>query len=266
MWPTLVKVGNFEITTFGLMMFLAFVGAGWILSRQFRKYGLNEELASSMVVAAALGGIVGAKVYYAILFRDWHLLFDRAGLVWYGGLIGGFLACSWLVWRSKTDYLTAADAAAPALSLGYALGRIGCFLVGDDYGRPTDAWYGVAFPKGAPPTTAASLRDFGVAIDPSIPDYQVLRVHPTQLYETGMALIMFAVLMSLNRRPHRRGLAWGLFLIMLGIERFLVEIVRAKDDRFFGSFTVAQLISVLLVVAGAIWAMRRTPRIEPVTT
>jgi phosphatidylglycerol---prolipoprotein diacylglyceryl transferase len=250
MWPTLVKIGNFEITTFGLMMFLAFVIGGWVLARQFRRYGLNEELASSIVVAAALGGIIGAKIYYAILFRDWRLLFDRAGLVWYGGLIGGFLASSWLVWRAKVPFLTAADAAAPALSIGYAIGRIGCFLVGDDYGRPTDAWYGVAFPKGAPPTTAASLREFGVAVDPSIPAYEVLKVHPTQLYETFAAFLMFGLLMWLNRRPHRRGLSWGLFLIMLGIERFLVEIVRAKDDRFFGAITVAQIISILMVLAG----------------
>ena len=259
MFPTLVKIGNFEITTFGLMMFLAFIVSGWVLAKQFRKYGISEELASSMVVAAALGGIIGAKVYYAILFEDWRLLFDRAGLVWYGGLIGGFLTCSWLVWRNKADYLTTADAAAPALSIGYALGRIGCFLVGDDYGRPTEAWYGVAFPKGAPPTTAQSLREFGAPVDPALPPDAILRVHPTQLYETFAALLMFGILMWLNRRPHRRGLAWGLFLIMLGIERFLVEIVRAKDDRFFGPFTVAQIISVLLVLAGLVWAVRSRP-------
>lgn len=268
MWPTLFRIGSFEVTTFGLMMFLAFVAAGWILAKQFRKYRLDEELASSRVVAAALGGIIGAKIYYALLFRDWHLLFERAGLVWYGGLIGGFVACSWLVRRANADYLTVADAAAPALSIGYAVGRIGCFLVGDDYGAPTNAWYGVAFPQGAPPTTAANLREFGAAVDASIPDYQVLRVHPTQLYETGMALVMFFVLMRLNRRPHRRGLAWGLFLIMLGIERFLVEIVRAKDDRFLGPFTVAQLISVLLIVIGGIWCMRArsTAPIAPATS
>jgi phosphatidylglycerol:prolipoprotein diacylglycerol transferase len=256
MFPTLIKIGNFEITTFGVMMFLSFVTAGWVLARQFKRYRLGEELASSMVVYAAIGGIVGAKIYYAILFQDWRLLFDRAGLVWYGGLIGGFLACSFLILRNKVDYLTAADAAAPALSIGYCLGRIGCFLVGDDYGRPTDAWYGVAFPKGAPPTTAESLREFGVAIDPAIPGSQVLSVHPTQLYEAGASLLMFGLLLWVNRRPHGKGLAWGLFLILLGIERFLVEIVRAKDDRFFGAFTVAQLISTILIVAGLAFVVR----------
>jgi phosphatidylglycerol:prolipoprotein diacylglycerol transferase len=257
MWPTLARFGNFEITTFGLMMFLAFIVAGWVLARQFRRYGLDEELASSMVVAGAIGGIVGAKIYYAILFRDWHLLFDRAGLVWYGGLIGGFLACSWLIWRRKVDYLTAADAGAPALAIGYAIGRIGCFLVGDDYGRPTDSWVGLAFPKGSPPTTAAELRHFGAPVDPSIPGDTVLRVHPTQIYESLSAFAMFAILMWLNRRPHPKGRAWGTFLILLGIERFLVEFVRAKDDRFLGPFTIAQLISVLLVIAGSVWALRR---------
>ncbi len=253
MWPTLVRIGNFEITTFGLMMFLAFIIGGWVLAKQFRKYGLDEELASSIVVACALGGIIGAKVYYAILFRDWRLLFDRAGLVWYGGMIGAFLACAWLIWRRRVDFLVAADAAGPAGALGYAIGRVGCFLVGDDYGRPTNAWYGVAFPKGAPPTTAQSLRDFGVNIDPSIAPDAVLRVHPTQLYETGAALIMFGILMALNRQPHRRGLSWSLFLILLGLERFLVEFVRAKDDRFFGGITVAQVISAVLIVAGLTW-------------
>jgi phosphatidylglycerol:prolipoprotein diacylglycerol transferase len=265
MFPTLLKIGNFEITTFGLMMFLAFIIGGWVLARQFRQYGISEDLASSIVVAGALGGILGAKVYYAILFKDWHLLFDRAGLVWYGGLIGGFLAASWVILRHRprVDYLTAADAAAPALSLGYALGRIGCFLVGDDYGRPTDAWFGVAFPKGAPPTTAHALREFGVKLDPAIPSDTILRVHPTQLYETFAALVMFGVLMTLNRRPHRRGLAWGLFLILLGIERFLVEIVRAKDDRFFGAFTVAQVISVLMVIAGLTFLSLRGSPVSP---
>ncbi len=262
MFPTLVKIGNFEITTFGLMMFLAFIIGGWVLAKQFRRYGISEELASSLVVGGALGGIIGAKIYYAILFQDWRLLFERAGLVWYGGLIGGFLVCSWLVWRNKADFLTATDAGAPALSIGYAIGRIGCFLVGDDYGRPTDAWYGIAFPKGAPPTTAQALREFGAPVDPSLPPDAILRVHPTQLYETLAALVMFGVLMWLNKRPHRRGLAWGLFCVMLGVERFLVEIVRAKDDRFLGPFTVAQLISVLLILAGIVWAVRSKPAVR----
>jgi phosphatidylglycerol---prolipoprotein diacylglyceryl transferase len=250
MYPTLIRIGSFEITTFGLMMFVAFIVSGWVLARQLKRYGIDDDVASSMVMAAAIGGIVGAKVYYAILFRDWHLLFERAGLVWYGGLIGGAAAVSWVIHRRRVNFFLAADAAAPALGIGYCLGRIGCFLVGDDYGAPTSSWVGVAFPKGSPPTTAASLREFGVNIDPSIPPDQVLRVHPTQIYESLSALVMFLILIRYNTRPHPRGRAFGLFLIMLGIERFLVEIVRAKDDRFLGPFTIAQLISAIAVALG----------------
>src|SRR4051794_11054985 len=267
MYPTLIKIGSFPITTFGLMMFLAFIVGGWVLTRQFRRYGLSDDAASSIVMAAALGGIGGAKIYYAILFRDWHLLLDRAGLVWYGGLIGGFLGCSGYILFTKLDYFTVADAAAPGLAIGYALGRIGCFLVGDDYGRPTSSWIGVAFPEGSPPTTAAALRDFGVNVDPSIPPDQILKVHPTQLYESAAAFVMFAILMWAANKPHRKGRVFGLFLILMGIERFLVEIVRAKDDRFLGPFTIAQLISVILVISGtalAVYAGRRAGELETV--
>ena len=250
MYPILFRIGSFEITTFGLMMFAAFIVGGWVLTRQFRRYGLSDDAASSIVMAAAIGGIGGAKIYYAILFRDWHLLLDRAGLVWYGGLIGGVIGCSAYILAKKLDYFTVCDAAAPALAIGYALGRIGCFLVGDDYGRPTNSWVGIAFPKGSPPTTAESLRQFGVHIDPSIPPDQVLRVHPTKLYESAAALVMFFVLTYASRQQHKKGSVFGLFLILMGIERFFVEIVRAKDDRFLGPFTVAQLISAIVLVIG----------------
>lgn len=264
MYPTLLRFGNFEITTFGLMMFIAFIVGGWMLTRQYRRYGLSEDFASSVVMAAAIGGIVGAKIYYAILFRDWRLLFDRAGLVWYGGMIGGLIAVSILIWRRKLDFFTVGDATAAPAALGYALGRIGCFLVGDDYGRPTNSSIGIAFPKGSPPTTAEALRQFGVHVDASIPPDQVLRVHPTQLYESAASLLIFFILLKLSRRPHPKGRIAGLFFILMGIERFLVEIVRAKDDRFLGPFTVAQLISTIAIVLGGILVSMSFSR-RPVT-
>lgn len=258
MWPTLFKFGNFEVTTFGLMMFLGFVVAGFILARHFKRYGLSEDDASTVVLVGMIGGIVGAKIYYAILYRDAALLFDRAGLVWYGGLIGGSITISIYLLRKKIDYFLAADALAPALTAGYILGRIGCFLVGDDYGRPTESAVGIAFPKGAPPSTAGNLRGFGSEVDPTIPADTVLRVHPTQLYEVALSIIILIVLLRLAKRPHAKGMVLAAFLIMAGIERFIVEIFRAKDDRFLGIFTMAQLISVLLIITGiVVWSARR---------
>lgn len=256
MYPTLLKFGNFEITTFGFMMFLGFMVAGLILGRQFRKSGLGDELASSVVLAAAVGGILGAKIYYAILYRSFDALLSRGGLVWYGGFIGGFLAVTWVVRRAHVNWFRAADAIAPALAIGYGLGRIGCFLVGDDYGRPTDSWVGIAFPNGLPPTTAESLRGFGVAIDPSLPGETLLRVHPTQLYEAGASLIFFGILIWASSRWKVPGRIFALFMVLAGIERFLVEIVRAKDDRFVGPLTIAQVISIVLVLIG-VWLLSR---------
>jgi phosphatidylglycerol---prolipoprotein diacylglyceryl transferase len=262
MYPTLVKIGNFELTSFGVMMAAAFFVAGWILSREFRRRSIPDDYAWSVVVYAAIGGILGAKIYYAILYRSWDALFSRAGLVWYGGLIGGLLAVTWYLKNQRINWFVAADAVAPALALGYGVGRVGCFLVGDDYGRPTDSWVGIAFPEGLPPTTAYYLREFGADVDPTLPGDTLLKVHPTQLYEVGGALLIYFVLTWLVRRRPASGMVFGVFLVLFGIERFLVEILRAKDDRFIGMFTVAQLISVVLVVAGLILATKRRASAE----
>ncbi len=199
------------------MMFLAFLASGALLSPRMHAAGGTADDASSIVVAAALGGIAGAKVYYAILFRDWHLLFDRAGLVWYGGF-GGTLAVLYVIWRRGLSVARIADAAAPALALGYAIGRVGCFLVGDDYSRPTTSWIGIAFPNGAPPTTAANLRAFGAADPATVPSGTILHVHPTQLYEIGLALVILAILVTIAARPRIAGELFSIFLILAGFE------------------------------------------------
>ncbi len=154
---------------------------------------------------------------------------------------------------------------APALALAYGIGRIGCFLVGDDYGRPTDSWVGIAFPNGLPPTTAGSLRrNFGLSIPAGVPDAQVLSVHPTQLYETGLALLIFLVLWKLRLRDKKAGWLFGVWMVLAGAERLFVEVFRAKDDRFLGAFTLAQLISVLLIGLGVFLVQRlgQRPRRE----
>lgn len=211
----------------------------------------------------AIGGIAGAKIYYAILYHDASALFSRAGLVWYGGLIGGWIACSIAVMRRRLPYLRVADAAAPALAVGYGVGRLACFFVGDDYGRPTASAIGIAFPRGSPPTTAAALRAAGATVDPSLAADTVLRVHPTQLYEVAAGLTIFAILLWRQQRAPRSGSQFGLFLALLGIERFLVEVVRVKDDRFLGPFTVAQLISAIIILIGFV-LMARQARTTPV--
>ncbi len=257
MFPILFEIGGFKVTSFGLMMALAFLAASWVTARELKRAGHNPEHAWDLAGWAAIGGILGAKIYYLILnFSEtaadpWTALLSRSGLVWYGGFIGGALAVLFRLRQLKLPVWPYGDAIAPGMAIGYAIGRLGCFMVGDDYGAPTDAPWAVAFPQGAPPSTAGNLRAFGVDLPASVPDSQVLAVHPTQLYEAGMSLLILFALFKLRPRladtPGKLFFAW---LAMAGVERFIVEIFRAKDDRFFGVISVAQLISIGLVATG----------------
>lgn len=271
MYPELITLdlpvlGTITITSFGVMMALSFLTGFWIVRLELLRKGMDEELAGDVLMGAIVGGIVGAKVYYVLL--NWPqtvqdpfgMLFSRAGLVWYGGFIGGAIGVSLAIHRRKAPIPVLADICAPALALAYAVGRMGCFLVGDDYGRPTDSWVGIAFPNGSPPSTAGNLRRmFGVSIPESVPDTAVLAVHPTQLYEIGMSLLIFAILWRLRREPWKAGRLFSLWLALAGVERLIVEFFRAKDDRFFGFLTLAQLISIALIVFGAWLFVRLGP-------
>jgi phosphatidylglycerol:prolipoprotein diacylglycerol transferase len=263
-YPFTIHLGRFAITGYGIMMMFAFLGSGWVLARRLRDEGRDENLAWDMVMWAVIGGLLGGKLYYALLFRDWDSLLSRAGLVWYGGFIGGVLGVSGFLWWKKVPIPSMSDLAAPALMAGYAIGRVGCFLVGDDYGRPTDLPWAMAFPQGSPPTTARVLeRDFGIVLPPGTPPEQVLAVHPTQLYEVALALVAFALLWRWRRHGRGDGWLFGLYLLLAGASRLLVEAFRAKDDRFFGPFTLAQLISLTLIVVGTTVLLRTRRPVAP---
>src|SRR5262245_48024130 len=257
------RIGPLSISPFGVMMVVAFFAAYLQLRRNLIRLEIgDDEDASAILLAAALGGILGAKIYYAILYRDWRLLLERYGLVWYGGFILGTLAVLWTVRRRRLPPWLTADAIAPALPLGYALGRIGCFLVGDDYGRPTDLPWGIKFPVGLPPTDVGNLREqFGLRFPGSMPDDQLVAVHPTQLYETLLSLVIWGISLRILARSRRPGSTALAVLAMLAVERFLVEFLRAKDDRFLGPFTLAQAVSLAVIAIVAVVAARRpSPR------
>ncbi len=263
-YPLIIRLGPLEITGYGIMMMVGFLVGGWLIGRELRRLRLNENYAQDIVVAAVIGGVVGAKLWYVALTGDG--LFDRGGLVWYGGFLGGAVAVlATGAWR-KVPVAWTTHLTAPALAAAYALGRIGCFLVNDDYGHPTDLPWAVRFPQGYPPSTAGNLRDlFGVPVPEGVDPGTVMAVHPTQLYETGLMLLAFGVLWRL--RIGREGTGWlfGLYLVLAGLERFGIEFLRAKDDRFLGAFTLAQATSLALVVIGVVTlvATSRRPAAEP---
>jgi phosphatidylglycerol:prolipoprotein diacylglycerol transferase len=263
-YPFVIHLGPLEITGYGLMLMVAFLMGGWLIARQLRENQLREDYAADIVAAAVIGGIIGAKLWYVALTGDPGALFSRGGLVWYGGFIGGAVAVILNGWRLKVPLRWTMQLTAPALAAAYALGRVGCFLVNDDYGRPTDLAWGMRFPEGLPPSTAGNLHQlFGVAIPAGINPSTVLAVHPTQLYEVAAMLVAFAVLWSLRKRRYPVGWIFGLYLVLAGIERFLVEFVRAKDDRLLGAFTLAQATSVAIVLIGivllVIWRNASSP-------
>ena len=257
------RIGPLSVSPFGVAMVLSFLSAWAVLRWSFRRLGVgDEEDASALLLASGIGGIVGAKIYYAALYGDWRLLFDRSGLVWYGAFIAGLLAAVWVLRRRELPVWRALDATAPALALGYAVGRIGCFLVGDDYGHPTQLPWGVKFPHGLPvPTTAEWMRrEYGAEVPAGVAADELIAVHPTQLYETIAGLLICFLGIWLIRRGRPAGAVFLPVASALAAERFLVEFLRAKDDRFFGAMTLAQLLSLaVLAAAVALWWRRRRP-------
>ncbi|HLV25832.1 MAG TPA: prolipoprotein diacylglyceryl transferase [Gemmatimonadales bacterium] len=253
--PTVLNLGFLELTGFGIAVLLAFVISQIIAQSELRRRGHEHEAESipDLILAAVLGTVIGGKLYYAVLTGDWSSLLSRAGLVFWGGLLGGIVITGIVVWRKKLVVWRIADVAGICIAAGYAIGRTGCWTVGDDYGRPWNGPLAVEFPNGAPPSTAANMQNyFGVPIAEGVAPNEVLAVHPTQLYETVMGFLMFLILWRMRNHKHAEGWLFGAYCILAGVERFIVEFFRAKDDRFFGAFTTAQLIAIGFVVAGAV--------------
>jgi phosphatidylglycerol:prolipoprotein diacylglycerol transferase len=256
--PFAYRVGWFEFTGFGLAVLLAFWCAQITAQHELARRGHDPRPVADFVLAAVVGGLVGAKLYYVILMRDLDALFSRAGFVFWGGLIGGIVAVVATAYARRYDIMRLADVAGLAIPAAYAIGRTGCWAVGDDYGRPWSSPLAVSFPDGAPPSTAENMRSlFHVPIPPDAPPNAVLSVYPTQLFEVAMGFVMFLVLWRLRDHKHAEGWLFGAYCVLAGAERFVVEFFRAKDDRFFGGFTMAQVIAVLFMIVGAVWMYLR---------
>ncbi|NUR20603.1 MAG: prolipoprotein diacylglyceryl transferase, partial [Gemmatimonadaceae bacterium] len=265
--PTVVQpfsypLGPLEITGFGLAMFLSFVVAQHVAQVETERRGYDPAPVGDLIFAAVIGGLLGAKLYYVILTGDPRSFLQRAGFVFWGGLIGGTLAVLAMAKWRKMNIPRVADVGGPAVMAAYAVGRTGCWAVGDDYGRPWNGFLAVAFPNGAPPSTVGIMsRLFHVQFPPTMSPDTVVGVHPTQLYEVTLATLLFLVLWKLRDHRHAEGWLFGVYCVFAGVERFIIEFFRAKDDRFFDGITTAQVIAICFVVLGAVIMMRRwTPR------
>ena len=233
-----IQVLGLSIKTFGVMFALGFVAAGAVVARRLEELRKPVDWAYEIIFAGLVGGLVGSRVYYLVQHHSdleggvLSNLFSGTGLVWYGGAIGG--AAGVLLWAHRRRFLGVGllDLAAPALALGYAIGRIGCQVSGDgDYGRPSDLPWAMSYPDGTVPTD--------------------LVVHPTPIYETlAMGLVAWALWRA--RDAFRPGVLFAAYLVLSGLERLLVEFIRRNADVFAG-LTAPQLESVGLILVGACW-------------
>jgi len=238
-----LHLGPLQIPTFGLMVALALIAAANILQADFDRRGIDAD-AFAMITIAGLAGILGAKLYHLLepdnrrLFfeQPWSSLLSRYGFAWFGGFLGGFTAMLLMGWRAKLRIREFLDACSPAASIGYAIGRIGCFLSGDgDYGKPTSLPWGMSFPNGVVPTTD--------------------RVHPTPLYEflvwCAIGWLLWRLGAQALQKPRPMGEVFCYYLILTGIARFLVEIIRINPPWILG-LSNAQVASVVSAAGGLV--------------
>jgi phosphatidylglycerol:prolipoprotein diacylglycerol transferase len=236
-----IDLFGISLKTFGLCFGLAFAVSGAIVARRLKELGKPVDWAYEMVFAALIGGLVGARLYWILGHLDDVRgdvvggIFGGSGLVWYGGALGGAAGVLLWAYRKGMFNLLLLDICSPALAMGYAVGRIGCQISGDgDYGQPTDLPWGMAYPHGVVPTTEV--------------------VHPTPIYETvSMGLVAWALWRA--REAFRPGVLFAFYLVLAGTERLLVEFVRRNEPVALG-LTEAQLLSLVMMVAGAIWIWR----------
>jgi len=253
MYPVLFHIGSHAFYSFGLMAALALIVPGHFVWRILRRHGVGGDFAYELIFAAGIGGFGGARLYWIV--QHWgeargHLLstaFGGFGLTWYGGLIGGFVVVvGWSLIR-KVPVGLVANAMGPAVALGYAIGRVGCQLSGDgDYGKPSTLPWAMGYPHGTVPTPPG------------------VRVHPTPIYEILIMVPVFYVLYRMAKRPQPPWYVFAWFLVLSGIERFLVEFLRRNPVWALG-LTAPQWISIAGVVIGTalILSTRRKPALQP---
>lgn len=253
MYPILFQFGPLTIYSFGALMALAALSAGWLVSLELKRCRFNPELASTILFAAAIGGLAGARILFIFeewsnfLRSPWDFIFSGAGFTWYGGMLGGALAVTWVVRRKGIPWLRAADISAPALVIAYGIGRIGCHVAGDgDWGTVTDVRWAVAY-------TNAIIG--WVHPYTGMPYPAGVKVHPTSIYEFIQSVLIFAVLWPLRKKSYSDGTIFWLYLILSGVARFVVEFWRVNPAVGFG-MTEAQWFSGLLLALG-LWQMLR---------
>ena len=267
MFPVILEIGPIKIYSFGLMLVTAFYTCYFLLYLEMKRLKYDTEIASDIIFWAAVGGVLGAKIYYLLENLDRTLadpvgmIFSGSGLVFLGGLVGSTLCVSIILNKRNLSWFVFADLIAPLIMIGYAIGRIGCFLVGDDYGLPSKLPWAVSFPNGLPPTTVSNFSIYYPWVDTSEFTSGMITVHPTQLYESFAGFLFFMLLWNLRNKINRPGSLFFIYLIIAGVERFFIEFIRTNEKYLFDIFSGAQIISIFIVFIGGyflLWPITQT--------
>jgi phosphatidylglycerol:prolipoprotein diacylglycerol transferase len=272
--PKLFDLGPIPVYSYGLMLGISFIVASWLFSKEFKRKMMKENDAVNITFIALAGGIAGAKLLYVI--EEWKSfsamsskqifsgdgLFSPAGLTWYGGFILAVLLIYIYTKLKKISFLKVADNAAPALSLGYGIARIGCHLSGDgDYGLPVSefaSWvpWGTDYSKGVvPPSAAFRGTELAQKLGGVVPDNTLC--HPTPIYEFIVAVLIFYFLWKKRTAFKENGKLFFLYLILTGIARLLVEFIRLNPRILFG-LSEAQTIALVIIVIGTILFFKKS--------
>jgi phosphatidylglycerol---prolipoprotein diacylglyceryl transferase len=263
-FPQLFHIGRFFLPTYGLLVASGVLVGLWISVRNSERQGIDPDKAWNLGILVVLCGIIGAKILYII--NDWQTysqhpseIFSvstlQAGGVFSGGLIAALLAAAWYMRRNRMPTLATCDAFAPGLALGHAIGRVGCFAAGCCFGKETHAFWGVTFHNEFAKLNSGT--PLGVPLQ------------PTQLFESAVELANFFILMWLFKRKKFEGQVIGAYLFLYGVARFFLEFLRDDPGRgevFGGAMTGTQLIAILLVIAGGLLWLKRTPKTALVPT
>ncbi len=256
MHPRLLTTPLFTVHSFGLLLAFAYMTAFWWLIRQGRRNGLDVDLLSSLGFSAIVGAIIGAKTlmilrdlpeYAAAPSELLSLSVITSAGDFYGGFIGALIASAIFFRRHpRLPFWRTADQCGPAIALGQAIGRIGCLMAGDDYGRPTTLPWAVTF------TDPDAARIGGAPL--GVP------LHPVQLYESIVCLVLFAVLVQLSRRKRFDGEVILAYTALYAMARFVLEFFRGDADRGFvlgGLLSTSQFIAAIVGPAAVLlWLMR----------
>jgi len=242
MHPELLHIGPLVIHTYGALYALGIFAAVALSEYQYKRMGGQPGIMTDMALPVVIGVLAGARILFVIVERDYYLrhplealMVWRGGLVFYGGLIGGVLAFLVTTRIKRLPVWPLADAVAPGIALGHAIGRLGCFFAGSCYGRPTDLPWAVTF------TDPRSLAG----------DVLGVPVHPTQLYSAAFLFLLSGILVITGSRAAFRGQVIALYGIAYGTFRFFVEFLRG-DPRGTVSlagvtFSTSQALSLVLV-------------------